>query len=96
MPALEAIVALTNVSSLRIKIASSSSAMEASNNSFMKEFKFAGIDENFSRPLFGRLAGQNPNARTSAQEALISLARNVDLETGLLFVTQSIRVHRSD
>ena len=41
MPALEAIVALTNVSSLRIKIASSSSAMEASNNSFMKEFKFA-------------------------------------------------------
>jgi len=86
VPALEAIVALTNVSSLRIKIASSSSAMEASNNSFMKEFKFAFAESTkiLAGPLFGRLAGQNPNARTSAQEALISLARNVDLETGLL------------
>ena len=88
VPALEAIVALTNVSSLRIRIASTpSSAMEeSSNNSFMKEFRFAFAESTkiLAGPLFGRLAGQNPNARTSAREALLSLAHNVDLETGLL------------
>ena len=88
VPALEAIVALTNVSSLRIRISSSSSSSFSSIelNSFMKEFKFAFAESTkiLAGPLFGRLAGQNPNARTSAQEALISLAHTVDLETGLL------------
>ena len=52
----------------------------------MKEFKFAFAESTkiLAGPLFGRLAAQNPNARTSAQEALISLAHTVDLETGLL------------
>ena len=82
VPALDAVQALSDVSSLRMKQSSS----DSNNDSFMKEFKFSFAESTkiLAVPLFGRLAGEDPNARSSASNVLISLARNVDLDTGLL------------